>query len=99
MRNGSVTAPGGTVDPIVTVYLRDFCNNNASGAAVGTTTRVFGAGKLLGITQAQLLLALDCTVRVELPIRIARKSTYVATVELNTSAGSTARRTVTVVGR
>jgi cellulase (glycosyl hydrolase family 5) len=99
MRNGSVTAPGGTLDPVVTVYLRDFCNNNGSGAAVGTTTRVFKAGKLVGITQAQLSLALDCTVQVELPMRVARASTYLATVDLNTSAGSTAQRTITVLGR
>ena len=99
MRNGSVTAPAGTLDPIVTIYVRDFCNNNSSGAAVGTTTRVFRAGELVGVTQAQLALGLDCTVRVELPMRVAPKASYVATVELNTSAGSTAKRTITIVGR
>ena len=29
--------PGGTVGPIVTAYVREFCNNNPIGAAVGTT--------------------------------------------------------------
>jgi hypothetical protein len=99
MRNGSVAALAGTVDPPVTVYVRDFCSNNAAGAAVGSTTRVFRAGKLVGVTQAQLPLALDCTVRVPLPVRVARDATYVARVDLNTSAGSTASRTITLVGR
>jgi len=99
MRNGSVTAPAGTVRPLVTVYLRNFCNNNATGAAVGTTTRVYRLGELIGVTQAQLPLGIDCTVRVELPVRVAARATYVATVNLNASAGNTATRTFTLVSR
>ncbi len=99
MRNGSLSAPVGTFDPTVTVYLRDFCNNNPTGAAVGSTTRVYLRGELVGVTQAQLALGIDCTVHVQLPVRIRAKSTYVATVDVNTTAGSTARRTITVVGR
>ena len=99
MRNGKVTARGGTVGPIVTVYVRDFCANNPVGAAVGTTTRVFRAGTLVGVTQAQLPLGIDCTVHVQLPVTVARGTTYLATVDLNVGGGNTATRAITVVGR
>jgi hypothetical protein len=99
MRNGLVSAPAGTVRPPVIVYLRNFCSNNAAGAAVGTTTRVYRLGELIGVTQAQLPLGIDCTVRLELPVRVAAKATYVATVDLNASAGNTATRTFTLTSR
>jgi len=98
MRNGKVTAKGGTVDPIVTVYLRDFCANNPDGAPVGTTTRVFVSGTLVQVTQAQLALGIDCTVHVQLPISVVRGRTYVATIDVNVGGGNTAKRTITVVG-
>ena len=99
MRNESVTAPVGESRPSVTAYVREFCKNNPIGAAVGTTTRVFLRGKLVGVTQARLSLDVDCTVSVQLPVRIAKKATYVATIDLNAAAGNTARRIVTVVSR
>ena len=97
-RNGKVTARGGTAGPIVTVYLRDFCANNPAGAAVGTTTRVRLGGVLAGVTQAQLPLGSDCTVRIRLPVTVRRGKTYVATIDLNVGGGNSARRVVTVVG-
>jgi hypothetical protein len=84
---------------VVTVFVRDFCNNNARGAAVGSTTRVFAGGELVGITQAEVRLELDCTVRIQLPVRIASTVPYVAQIQLNTAAGSAAERTITIVGR
>jgi hypothetical protein len=98
MRNGKVTARRGTVGPILTVYIRDFCANNPTGAAVGTTTRVRVAGNLVAVTQAQLQLGIDCTVRVTLPITVFRGRTYVTTIDLNSAAGNTATRTITLVG-
>ena len=53
-RNAKITARAGTVGPYATVYVRDFCANNAPGAAVGSTTRVRVAGNLVGVTQAQV---------------------------------------------
>jgi len=99
MRNGAVGVRAGTAGPFVTAYVREFCHNNPIGAAVGTTTRVYAAGKLVGVTQAQFWLGADCTVRVQLPVTVARKTTYVATVDLNAAAGNTASRTITVVAR
>lgn len=99
MRNAAVTAQAGKVDPTVTAYVREFCWNNPVGAVVGTTTRVYAGGKLVGVTQARLALGVDCTVRVQLPVTVAKKTTYVASIDLNAAAGNTAQRIITVVGR
>ncbi len=96
MRNGDVLVPGGTIGPVVTVYVRDFCANNPPLAPVGTTTRVYRGAKLVGVTQAQVSLDLDCTVRVELPVTVAPRATYVASIDLNVGGGNTAQRTITV---
>ena len=97
-RNAAITARIGTVRPYATVYLRDFCANNPVGAIVGSTTRVLNGGHLVGVTQAQLELGLDCAVRVQLPITVKRGVRYEATIDLNAAAGNMARRTVTLVG-
>ena len=96
-RNGKVTARSGAL-PTITVYVRDFCANNPVGAAVGTTTRVRLKGRLVGITQAQLPLRLDCTVRVRLPVAVRRGKTYAVTITLNIGGGNAATRGITVVG-
>ena len=99
MRNESVTVAGGSFEPTVTAYVREFCNNNPIGAAVGTTTRVYSGGKLVGVTQARLALGADCTVRVQLPVTVVRKKTYVAAIDLNAAAGNTMHRVITLTGR
>ena len=98
MRDGEVTVRGGTSEPTVMVVLRDFCANNPVDAVVGATTRVRSAGRLVGVTQAQLTLAADCTVRVVVPVTVRRARTYVAIVDLNSSAGNRERRKITIVG-
>ncbi len=98
-RNGLATAPAGTVDPVVTAYVREFCNNNPVGAAVGTTSRVYSRGKLVGVTQARLALGIDCTVRVELPVTVAKKGTYAVVIDLNAAAGNELRRVITLNAR
>jgi hypothetical protein len=97
-RNAKITARGGTVGPYATVFLRDFCANNAPGAAVGSTTRVRVRGQLVGVTQAQLAFGLDCAIQVQLPIAVRRGTTYVATIDLNAAAGNMTQRTITLVG-
>jgi cellulase (glycosyl hydrolase family 5) len=97
-RNGKLVVRGGTKRPMVTVYLREFCANNAAGAAVGSISRVKQAGRLVGVTQAQLGLAIDCTVKLRLPVTVAKRKAYTATIELNTLNGDLANRTITVVG-
>ena len=96
-RNGKVTARAGT-NPLVTIYIRDFCANNPAGAVVGTTTRVRLAGRLVGIRQAQLPLGVDCTVHVRLPVTVKRGKTYAVTINLNVGGGNAATRGITVVG-
>jgi len=98
-RNGFATAPTGTVDPVVTAYVREFCNNNPVGAAVGTTSRVYSRGKLVGVTQARLALGIDCTVHVELPVTVAKKGTYAVVIDLNAAAGNELRRVITLTAR
>jgi Cellulase (glycosyl hydrolase family 5) len=97
-RNAKITARAGTVGPYATVLLRDFCANNAPGAAVGSTTRVRVAGSLVGVTQAQVPLGLDCAIQVQLPVTVRRGTTYVATIDLNVNTGNTAQRKITLVG-
>jgi Cellulase (glycosyl hydrolase family 5) len=97
-RNAQVTARGGTVGPLATVYLRAFCANNPVGTPIGTTTRVRVSGSLVGVTQAQIPLGDDCTVPVRLPITVRRGTTYVATVDANAVGGNTARRVITLTG-
>jgi Cellulase (glycosyl hydrolase family 5) len=97
-RNATISARAGTVGPWATVYLRDFCANNPTGAAVGSTTRVRNGGHLVGVTQAQLELGLDCAVRVQLPITVKLGVRYEATIDLNATTGNTVQRTITLVG-
>jgi hypothetical protein len=97
-RNARITARAGTVGPYATVFLREFCANNSPGAAVGSTTRVRVAGALVGVTQAQLALGMDCAIQVQLPVTVKRGVTYVAAIDLNAAAGNTTRRTITLVG-
>jgi hypothetical protein len=98
MRDSKVTVHGGTIEPTVTVVVRDFCANNPAGAVVGTTTRVRSGGRLVGVAQARLTLGADCTVHVLVPVTVRRAGTYVAIVDLNSSAGNRERRKITIFG-
>jgi hypothetical protein len=98
MRNETVGIPAGPLRPVVPAYVRDFSHNNPIGAAVGSTTRVYSGGKLLRVAQARLSLARDCTVPVQVPVSVAKHKTYVVTVDLNATAGNTARRVITIIG-
>jgi hypothetical protein len=98
-RNASASAPGGTIEPIVTVYVRDFCGNNPAGSAVGSTTRVYVAGKLVAVTQEQVPLEPECTVEITLPVTVFAGTTYLASIDLNATAGNVTTRTLTLVGR
>jgi len=97
MRNGLVRVKGGAKEPTVTVQLRELCANNPVGAAVGTNTRVYDGKKLVGVAQPAGALAIDCTVRIKLPITVAKGKTYTATVDANTLV-SKLSRTITIVG-
>jgi hypothetical protein len=97
-RNGLIRVRGGSRNPAATVYVRSFCANNAAGTTVGTTTRVSLGATLVGVQQTAVPLGADCTVRLRLPVTVAKGNRYTAVVELNTANGRVATRTITVVG-
>ena len=99
MVNGKVTVKGGTANPIVTVYLREFCANNPIGAAVGVNARTSLAGKLVQLSQSSRNLAMDCTVPVRLDgLTVAKGKSYTAQIDANTKVSGSLQRTITIVG-
>jgi Cellulase (glycosyl hydrolase family 5) len=96
--NGKVTVKGGTKNPKVTVYLREYCANNGVGTAVGSTTRVWEGAKLVGITQPSAPLGIDCTIRIPAPVTVLKGKTYRVEVAANTKTTATITRTITLVG-
>jgi hypothetical protein len=62
--NGMESVKGGTRNPLVTVFLREYCANNPVGTTVGYTVRGFQGSKLLSVAQGTAPLAIDCTIRI-----------------------------------
>jgi hypothetical protein len=97
--NGKVTVKGGTRNPRVTVYLREYCANNAVGATVGYTVRAYLGSKLVEVGQGAGGLGVDCTVPVRVVgLTVAKKKSYRVTVTANTATTAEILRTITVVG-
>ncbi len=97
--NGKVTVKGGTRNPLLTVYLREYCANNSSGATVGFTVRGYLKTRLVSVDQGAAPLGVDCTIRLRVVgLRVAKKATYRVTVDANTATTATIQRTITVVG-
>ena len=97
-RNKKLTMKAGRANPVVAVNVREFCATSPPGVLVGSTVRVRLAGKLVGVSQPAAALQVNCTVNLPLPVKIAKKKTYVATLDLNTAAGGISVRTITLVG-
>jgi len=99
MVNGKVTVKGGTHNPVLKVYLRQYCANNPIGTGVGTTTRSTLNGKLVQVDQAELPLLIDCTINMPVTgLTVLKGKTYVVTVQANTMTTGQITRTITVVG-
>ena len=97
--NGKVTVKGGTRNPRVTVYLREYCANNPVGALVGYTSRSYLGSRLVQVDQGAGNLGIDCTVPVRIVgLTVAKKRTYRVTVTANTATTADVLRTITVVG-
>jgi hypothetical protein len=62
--NGTMTVKGGTKNPLVTVYLREYCANNPTGTTVGYTVRGYQGAKLVSVAQGTAPLGIDCTIRI-----------------------------------
>ena len=97
-RNKKLTIKGGRANPTVAVNVREFCATSPPGVLVGATVRVRLNGKLVGVSQPAGPLQVNCTVNMPLPVKVAKKKTYVATLNLNTAAGGFSVRTITLVG-
>jgi hypothetical protein len=99
MVNGKVSVKGGTKNPTVKVYLREFCANNPIGAVVGVNTRTSLGSTPVQNAQASAPLAIDCTISIRLTgLTVAKGKTYTAQIDANTVLGSAAHRTITVAG-
>ena len=97
--NGKVSVKGGTRNPVVTVYLREFCANNPIGTLVGLNIRTTQAGKLVQVGQAALPLAADCSVAPRVtPLTVAKGKTYMVEVIANTATTANTIRKITLVG-
>ena len=99
MVNGKMTVKGGTKNPLVTVFLREYCANNQTGATVGYTVRGYQGTKLVSVDQGASPLGRDCTVRVRaMGLTVAKKKTYKVQVAANTATTAEIVRTITIVG-
>ena len=90
---------GGTKNPPVTVYLREYCSNNPVGATVGYTVRGYQGSKLVTVEPGR------GTARDRLHHPRARgradrreEKPYRVTVDANTVTTASILRTITVVG-
>ena len=97
--NGKQTVKGGTKNPQITVYLREYCANNPTGTTVGYTIRSYQGKKLVQVSQGASPLGIDCTVRPRVAkLTVAKKTTYRVTVTANTATTAEVLRTITIVG-
>ena len=97
--DGKQTFKGGTRNPRLTVYLREYCANNPTGATVGYTIRSYLGTKLVQVSQGASPLGIDCTVKPRVAgLTVAKKKTYRVTVTANTATTAEILRTITVVG-
>jgi len=97
--NGKMTVRGGTKNPKLTVYLREYCFNNQTGATVGYTVRSYLGRKLVAVSQGASPLGLDCTVSLRVnKLTVAKKKTYRVTVAANTLISAELTRIFTIVG-
>ena len=99
MVNGKVTVKGGTRNPRVTVYLREYCSNNPAGTTVGYTVRAYQGSRLVTVRQGAAPLGVDCTIPVRVTgLRVLKKQTYRVTVDANTATTAAIQRVITIVG-
>jgi hypothetical protein len=83
----------------MTLFTRRFCVVDTVGETIGVTWRVRLAGRLVRVGQQAVPLRSDCTVEVRLNrFTVAKKASYVATVELHDINGEQLTRRVTIRG-
>jgi Cellulase (glycosyl hydrolase family 5) len=98
-RNGVFGVRGGTLTPLVKLFVRRFCANDPVGTPIGMTWRLYNrAGKLLRVDQQTAPLKRDCTIDARLRYRIVKGVTYTATFSLNAISGTQLTRRATIRG-
>jgi len=98
-RNSELSLRRGTSSPSVTLYTRRFCVVDRGGATIGTTWRARIGGRLVDVGQAAAPLQSNCTITLRLDgFRVAQKTSYVVTFDLNDINGETLTRVVTIRG-
>jgi hypothetical protein len=97
--NGKVSIAAGVKNPALTVYVRSLCANNPIGSRVGINSRTSLGGKLVAVSQAEVSLAVDCTVSYRVNgLTVAKGKTYTVAVDANTLDSAALKRTITIVG-
>ena len=87
-RNAVYRFRGGTLTPLVTLFVRRYCVGDTLGTPIGMTWRVFRAGRLVAVGQQTSPLRVDCTITARLQnFRVAKGQTYTATFDLNSPGG------------
>jgi hypothetical protein len=96
-RNSVYTFRAGTVTPLVKLYVRRYCANDATGTPIGMTWRVYRANRLVKVDQQTSPLLRDCTVAARLSgFTVARGQTYSVTFNLNDRNGILVDRRLTI---
>jgi hypothetical protein len=97
-RSGVFNVRGGTLTPLVNLYVRRYCANHSTGTLIGMTWRVFRAGRLIAVGQQTSALKRDCTIDARLRFNVVKGTTYTATFALNAISGIELQRTLTIRG-
>jgi hypothetical protein len=95
-RNGVVLVRGGSVTPLVNLYVRRYCSTNKTGTPIGMTWRVFHGANLLAVDQQSSPLRIDCTISARLRFNAVKRQTYIATFALDDSNGVVLNRRLTI---
>ncbi|HJR95593.1 MAG TPA: cellulase family glycosylhydrolase [Gaiellaceae bacterium] len=97
-RNSTFAFRRGTSRPVVKLFARKYCANDAVGTPIGMTWRVFRNGSLVAVGQQSSRLRPDCTISARLRLRrpLAKGTRYVATFELNDRNGILLGRHLTI---
>jgi hypothetical protein len=90
----------GTLTPLVNLYVRRYCANDATSSTVGMTWRIYAGTRLLAVGQQSSALKRDCSIDARLRFKsaVAKGKTYTATFALNDKNGIVLSRKVTIRG-
>ena len=97
-RSPVLTLRGGTQNPVVSLYGRQYCVNNSIGSTIGMTWRVYRGTRLIAVGQQTSPLRRDCTIAARPLFTVAGGETYTATFQLNDINGTYLNRRVTILG-